>query len=272
MCEFEDFSKPMLREIDAPFQNCFAENLVKEQEEKQEKQEEEREQKQDIFEREFESIKYSFGSIDVHDIFVESEYSGPTPESNWVVKGKLIAGAFPGFTEDDKNEESLTHILNSGVTTFVCLQKEFDPDISEEAWRKNYGLRPYLKDVEKMIQSKERYPKLATTIEKAAFVHEKIRDCDVTDDATTLRLAKKLVKAIYDGEVIYLHCWGGHGRTGIIVCIMLHLMFNLSSQECLLLCQKLHNMRLYDLGVSSPQTFHQRIQVIRIISKLQSTL
>jgi len=270
MCEFEDFSKPMLRVIDAPFQDGFAENLVKEKQE--EKQEEEQEEERDIFEREFESIKYSFGSIDVHDIFVESEYSGPTPESNWVVKGKLIAGAFPGFTEDDKNEESLTHILNSGVTTFVCLQKEFDPDISEEAWRKNYGLRPYLKDVEKMIQSKERYPKLATTIEKATFVHEKIRDCDITDDDTTLRLAKKLVKAIYEGEVIYLHCWGGHGRTGIIVCIMLHLMFNLSSQECLLLCQKLHNMRLYDLGVSSPQTFHQRIQVIRIISKLQSTL
>jgi len=249
------------RAILAPFQDIYATHEINCTNEEDE-----------VFEREFESIKYSFGSIDIHDTFVESEYYGPTPESNWVVKGKLIAGAFPGFLEDDKNEDSLTQLLNSGVTTFACLQKEYDPDTSEEAWRNNYGLRPYFKDVEKMIQNKEQYPKLTTTIENATFVHEKIRDCDITDDTTTLRLAKKLVKAIYEGEVIYLHCWGGHGRTGIIVCIMLHLMFKLTSHESLLLCQKLHNMRLFDLGVSSPQTFQQRLQVIRIISKLEATM
>ena len=270
MSQIEEFSKPLLRGISAPFQNYLDDNFEKENEENQEERQEK--EKEESFEREFESIKYSFGPIDIYGTFVESEYYGPTPESNWVVKGKLIAGAFPGFLENDKNEDSLTQILNSGVTTFACLQKEYDPDIREELWRNNYGLRPYFKDVERMIQTKEQYPKLTTTIEKASFVHEKIRDCDITDDATTLRLAKKLVKAIYEGEVIYLHCWGGHGRTGIIVCIMLHLMFKLSSHECLLLCQKLHNMRLFDLDVSSPQTFHQRIQVIRIISKLQSTI
>jgi protein-tyrosine phosphatase len=257
MSDFEDLSKPMLRQIAAPFQDTLVDSI--ENLEKEELSE---------FDKEFESIKYSFGSIDVHGTFVESEYYGPTPESNWVVKGKLIAGAFPGFTEDDKNVESLTQILNSGVSLFACLQKEYDNEIPEEFWKKNKGLRPYFKDVEKMIANKEEYTNLETNIEKAIFIHEKIRDCDIADDDTTIKLAKKLVKAIYDGEVVYLHCWGGHGRTGVIVCIMLHLMYKLTSHESLLLCQKLHNMRLFDLGVSSPQTFQQRIQVIRIITKL----
>ena len=54
MSEFEDFSKPMFRGISAPFQDGFAENLEKEQQEQEQDQ-----KKEDTFEREFESIKYS---------------------------------------------------------------------------------------------------------------------------------------------------------------------------------------------------------------------
>jgi protein tyrosine phosphatase len=41
-------------------------------------------------------------------------------------------------------------------------------------------------------------------------------------------LAQKLVRDIAEGQVIYLHCWGGHGRTGTVVCIMLHLLYGVS--------------------------------------------
>jgi protein-tyrosine phosphatase len=44
-----------------------------------------------------------------------------------------------------------------------------------------------------------------------------------------LELAKLLVKSISENEIIYLHCWGGHGRTGTLVCIMLHLMYGVSA-------------------------------------------
>jgi hypothetical protein len=42
-------------------------------------------------------------------------------------------------------------------------------------------------------------------------------------------LAQKLVRDIAEGQVIYLHCWGGHGRTGTVVCIMLHLLYGVSA-------------------------------------------
>ena len=35
----------------------------------------------------------------------EAEYYGPLPESNWVIKGQLIAGAYPG---DENNDSTNT--------------------------------------------------------------------------------------------------------------------------------------------------------------------
>jgi protein-tyrosine phosphatase len=67
------------------------------------------------------------------------------------------------------------------------------------------------------------------------FIHFPIRDCGVTDDGRVLELARNLVQCISQGEVIYLHCWGGHGRTGTLVCIMLHLMYGVSVGTALML-------------------------------------
>lgn len=65
--------------------------------------------------------------------------------------------------------------------------------------------------------------------EALSFVHFPIRDCGITDDERVLELSRTLVKAISEGEIIYLHCWGGHGRTGTLVCIMLHLMYSVNT-------------------------------------------
>lgn len=66
-------------------------------------------------------------------------------------------------------------------------------------------------------------------IDQLSFEHCPIIDCGVTDDSKVVALSQALVQAISEGQVIYLHCWGGHGRTGTVVCIMLHLMYGVSS-------------------------------------------
>ena len=82
---------------------------------------------------------------------------GPTSESNWVLKDKLIVGSYPGDENDKENEKYLTQILNCGVTIFACLQHEYDNETPEEVWRNRFGLRPYFKDAEKMITNKENH-------------------------------------------------------------------------------------------------------------------
>lgn len=101
-----------------------------------------------------------------------------------------------------------------------------------EQWRAGKGLRPYFQDVKHIVQNKTIYfPNCSepiVDIQNLSFDHLPIVDCGVTDDDRVLQLCRKLVLDITKGEVIYLHCWGGHGRTGTVVSIMLHLMYGVS--------------------------------------------
>ena len=72
------------------------------------------------------------------------------------------------------------------------------------------------------------------------------------------------------GSRLYVHCWGGHGRTGTVVCILLHLIYNLSAFDALRRCQFVHDLRRVPIDVGSPQTPKQRAQVSRIIDRLIS--
>jgi len=202
------------------------------------------------------------------------DYCGPTPESNWVIPGVLMAGAFPATVDDGETFKLLTSILKLGVTKFVCLQLEYNPVVPEYIWRNNSKvLRPYFNDVQQIVENKEKYEALRdipniVTADRLSFEHCPIKDCSVTDDSIVLELAKKLVHAIRNGDVIYLHCWGGHGRTGTVVCIMLHLMYGMNDIEAMTYCQTVHDLREYNVNVGSPQTQVQRNQVTRIIHHL----
>jgi Cyclin-dependent kinase inhibitor 3 (CDKN3) len=107
-----------------------------------------------------------------------------------------------------------------------------DEGVTVEMWRSGDALRPYFHDVRMVVHNKAMFPDLQgfniVDREALSFVHFPIRDCGITDDERVLELSRTLVKAISEGQVIYLHCWGGHGRTGTLVCIMLHLMYSVS--------------------------------------------
>lgn len=92
---------------------------------------------------------------------------------------------------------------------------------------------------------------------------------DFATRGQVLQLAAQLAARIARGEVLYLHCWGGHGRTGTVVSIMLHLMYGLDAEEAMRRCQHVHDIRRIPISVGSPQTEAQRAQVRRVISKLQ---
>ena len=85
---------------------------------------------------------------------------------------------------------------------------------------------PVHRNTNKKISNNEHnHFKHVVSVEDLSFIHFPIEDCNVVEDDRVLQLAKQLVYDISKGEVIYLHCWGGHGRTGTVVCLMLHLMY-----------------------------------------------
>jgi len=226
---------------------------------------------------------FTFKPIEPLDQMDFNNYVGPTPESNWVIPGCLLVGAYPASRDDDETFQLLTSILKLGVTKFVCLQEEYRSNgVTEVMWRHGNALRPYFDDVKIIVKNKNKFQifnekNLSEGIKVVdeshlSFVHFPIRDCGISDDDRVFDLAKSLVKAISQGEVLYMHCWGGHGRTGTLVSIMLSIMYGLDAKQSMMRCQYAHDMRQYPVDVGSPQTQSQRDQVVRVTKKIHALI
>jgi len=67
---------------------------------------------------------------------------------------------------------------------------------------------------------------------------------------------------MHENDKIYIHCKGGHGRSGVVVAILLCNLFNLTPEEALEHTTKSHNNRIIMRDkwrqIGSPQTYHQK--------------
>lgn len=111
-------------------------------------------------------------------------------ESNWVLPGRLLVGAYPASMNDSHHAHLLCTILLQGVTTFVCLQQEYRSEgVTEGMWRSGEALRPYFQDALQLLRKlrdiKAADPRGMPAIcapEDTDFVHFPIVDCNVADD------------------------------------------------------------------------------------------
>ncbi|KXZ41187.1 hypothetical protein GPECTOR_674g805 [Gonium pectorale] len=192
--------------------------------------------------------------------------AGPTPWSNWAIPGRVIAGAYPASLDDAETEKILTTMLELGINTFVCLQAEVNINTPEHAWRAGHGLRPYIKDAQKILSKAHEQGNPKITQQKIDFLHLPIIDGNVTTDSAMNRLAEDCMERILRGERLYIHCWGGHGRTGTLVAVLLGRLYGLPYTNALRYTQAFHDSRVYPQGVRSPQTPVQRAQVRRLLA------
>lgn len=115
----------------------------------------------------------------------------------------------------------------------IITNPQYQAGVPRVVWRAGGALRPYFEDVQEIVAQKDVIAEFeghnVVHIDQLLFEHCPIIDCGVTDDSKVVALAQALVRDISEGQVIYLHCWGGHGRTGTVVCIMLHLLYGVSA-------------------------------------------
>ncbi len=121
----------------------------------------------------------------------------PNPNTYWVLPGRLMAGEYPRDEEDGPSRAKLSKYLDSGVTLFI--------DLTEPG---ESGLKPYdelLNEASSSVGSEIEYVRLS------------IRDYDVPTREQMRRILDRIDRGMQDGHTVYVHCWGGVGRTGTVV-------------------------------------------------------
>jgi len=126
----------------------------------------------------------------------------PFDRSYWVLPGRLMAGYYPGATNRHEAEDKLRALLAVGVRCIVNLVEE------DERGHDDQRLHPYQLLLSEVAAEQQ---------VDVTYVRMPIRDTDVPS-VTTMQIILDLIDAaLARGQMTYVHCWGGRGRTGTVV-------------------------------------------------------
>lgn len=148
----------------------------------------------------------------------------PFPRSYWVEPGRLLAGYYPGDKDPRAEGSKLKALIESGVSRVINLMEEQEVD--------HHG-QPFV-PYEPRLQAFAR--QLGRTVDCDRFA---IKDRSVPSVAEMVEILDCLDEALARREVVYVHCWGGRGRTGTVIACYLQRTRGLSGSAALSLLAEL---------------------------------
>lgn len=119
----------------------------------------------------------------------------PLPNTYWVRPARFLAGEYPGTSDSRVARERLRRFLESGVTAFLDLTQP------EE-------LEPYAPLLEAEAEAAGRL---------VSYQRQSIADLGVPSREHMVVILDSIDSLLAGGQNLYLHCWGGVGRTGTVV-------------------------------------------------------
>lgn len=63
------------------------------------------------------------------------------------------------------------------------------------------------------------------------FIHFPIDDFDIADEQNTVVFVNELANRVRQGHKMYIHCQGGHGRTGLIAIQLFIALYGVEAKE-----------------------------------------
>ena len=121
----------------------------------------------------------------------------PLSNSYWVRPGSFAAGDYPGAKRPDEAATKLKALLSAGIDFFIDLTTPSD------------GLKPYAEI------AREEARRLGVPL---GCEWHPIPDLSIPENPTQMASILNSIDAVLEsGRTVYLHCWGGTGRTGTVI-------------------------------------------------------
>lgn len=119
----------------------------------------------------------------------------PIPNCYRVPGSRILAGEYPGDRDPTRAVKKISALLDASVEGFIDLTEEGELDAYESLLRDEAEIREI----------------------SVSYIRLPIRDLRVPTLGEMSRLQRVLADAEKLGKTVYVHCWGGVGRTGTVI-------------------------------------------------------
>lgn len=165
----------------------------------------------------------------------------PFPKSYWVAPGRLLAGEYPGALEPDQAEPRIAALFACGIRHIVNLME------AEEVNSQGLAFAPYIGRMRQIA---------AEHGEQIGWTRFAIPDGSIPAPALMRQILDTIDEAAASGRPVYVHCWGGKGRTGTVVgCYLIRHKLATSDTALGEITRLRQNIRPFQ---ESPETEEQR--------------
>jgi hypothetical protein len=172
----------------------------------------------------------------------------PTTSSYWVVPRLLLAGAYPGDPDPAEHHRKVKSLVDGGIRVFVNLMEENETD---------YAGRPFVP-----------YQDLARQIcPRVVCVRFPIQDLSLPTATEMASILDAIDTSLKTDKPVYVHCWGGVGRTGTVIGCWLLRHRLADSSDVLKVLMRLRQQDQERRHRMSPETGEQQKFVKRWLEK-----
>jgi hypothetical protein len=167
--------------------------------------------------------------------------SVPYSRSYWIIPGKLLAGCYPGSANKEEANLKLSSLIEHGIRHVINLMEPHEFDWSGKPFESYEGQMASIAESMGLTATFERMPI------KDTWIPSRIEMCQILDH---------IDQSIGDDKSVYIHCWGGRGRTGTIAGCYLARHGLVLGNKALSLVQELRK-NTEDHNQPSPETSQQ---------------